>query len=115
MLPQAQLLRNLRQRIAAHQRRAQSRQGPLVRLRMRVEQQPRHAAVEHGITQEFEPLVMARAGAAMRQRRMAQRRLQERIAERAFHPSEEFVRFMPLDHCTFTVLSKCTASDTLAT
>jgi hypothetical protein len=45
---------------------------------------------------------------------MAQRRLRENVAERTFDPSQKLIRFALRNHCTFTVLSKCTDSDTLA-
>jgi hypothetical protein len=45
---------------------------------------------------------------------MAQRGVRENVAERTFDPGQEFIRFALRNHCTFTVLSKCTDSDTLA-
>jgi hypothetical protein len=37
------------------------------------------------------------------------------MAERTFDPTAEVVRFAQRNHRTFTVLSKCTLSDTFAT
>ncbi len=112
MFPQTQLLSNLRQGLAVDERRPQPGQSPLVGIGMRVVQQSRDAAIENGIAEELEALIVIRAGAPVGQCRMAQRRLHERIAERTFHPAQDSVGHMLGNHCTFTVLSKCTDSDT---
>jgi len=82
---------------------------------VRIEEQARHGAVENRITQKFQPLVMISAGAAVRNCRMTQRGRSKDMAERTFDPTAEVVRFAQRNHRTFTVLSKCTLSDTFAT
>jgi hypothetical protein len=44
---------------------------------------------------------------------MAQRRMLKNVAECTFDPIQQIIRLAQRNHCTFTVLSKCTASDTL--
>jgi uncharacterized protein YbbK (DUF523 family) len=60
-------------------------------------------------------LVVIGAGAAVSQRRVTQRRRRKHMAERMLDPSQQRIRLAQWNHCTFTVLSKCTDSDTLAT
>jgi len=81
--------RDLRQGLAAHQRRPQARESALVRLRMRLVQQVRHHAIEHRIAQEFQPFIVIRTGAAVSHRGMAQLCLRENVAERTFDPGQE--------------------------
>jgi hypothetical protein len=44
---------------------------------------------------------------------MGQCRLREAISERTLDPSQKLVGLSKWYHCTFTVLSKCTDSETL--
>ena len=114
MPAQIQLRRELRQRLAAHQSRPQPRQRALIRVRVGVEKQPRHAAIENRIAEEFQSLVVTRTGAAVRQGGMTERWLRKYVAECPLYPIQCFIRSMLRNHCTFTVLSKCTDNDTLA-
>jgi len=106
--------RDLRQGLAADQRRTQPRQGSFIRLAVRIVEQTGHTAIEHRIAQELQPLIMIGSGAAVSHCGVTQRRLREYIAERMFDPSLEFIRCAQRNHCTFTVLSKCTDSEMLA-
>jgi hypothetical protein len=45
---------------------------------------------------------------------VTQRRVGETVAERMLDPNERVVAAAQRNHCTFTVLSKCTDSETLA-
>ena len=58
VLAQAQLAGDLRQGLAADQRRPQPRQSAFVGLRMRIVEQARHTAIENRIAEEFQPLVV---------------------------------------------------------
>ena len=82
---------------------------------MRIVEEARHGAIENRIAEEFQPLVVLAAGAAVGKGGMAQRRLQESVAEDMLDPGEQCSGFPQRNHCTFTVLSKCTYRETLAT
>ena len=86
VLAQPEFPGNLRQGLAAHQGRPQPRQGALIRLRIGVIEHARDRAIEDRVPQELEPLIVLRAGTAMRERRAAQGRFGEHDPERFQDP-----------------------------
>ena len=67
---QTQLRRNLRETLAAHQGGAQTRQIAFIGLGVRVIKQACDGAIENRIAQEFQALIVTRAGTSMRERRV---------------------------------------------
>jgi len=84
-------------------------------MAVRIVQHARHAAIEQRVAEEFQPLIVVGAGAAVGQRGVAQGGLHENVTERLLDPGRQIVRLTLRNHCTRTVLSKCTVSDTLPT
>ncbi len=75
-----------RERLAAHQARAEARQLALVGGAELAEHQHGDHAVEHRVAEELQPFVVRAAGAAMGQRRFEQRRVAALVAERVMQP-----------------------------
>ena len=74
-------LRDLRQRLLAHQPRAQARQVAFAGRGKLAIQPLGQQQVEHRVAEEFEPLVVGPFGAAMRERDDEQRAIARRIAQ----------------------------------
>jgi hypothetical protein len=70
------------QAVLAHQVRAHAGQVALRRSRRSARQQAGHRQAQHGIAQEFQPLVVVGAEAAVRQRTLQQARLAKRWPRR---------------------------------
>src|SRR5690606_7317457 len=68
LLAQVDLRGDDRERLTAHEARAESRQVAFVGRSELAEDQDRDDAVEHCIAEEFQALVVRTAGAAMRER-----------------------------------------------
>jgi len=83
-LGQLQLLGNLGQRGLLDQVGAQPGQVAFVDLGEALEQQRRHDEVQHRVTQKLQPLVVAGAMAAVRERLLEQRGIAEMMAETGF-------------------------------
>ena len=86
LLAEPQPARDRGQRAAAHQRRPVAAQVALVGVRVLAKQQHRDGEVEHRVAEELEPLVVALAGAAVRERRVEQRRVAESVPEARLGP-----------------------------
>ncbi len=76
------------ERVLAHQRGAHARQFALAQFAETLEQRNRDHAVENGIAEKLEALVVRLAEAAMRQRLLQQARIREHMPE----PSLELVK-----------------------
>ena len=74
-------LRDLGQRLLAHEARAQARQVAFARDREFAVQAFGQQQVEHRVAEELEPLVVGAFGAAMRERDDEQRAVARRIAQ----------------------------------
>src|SRR5207253_10405091 len=80
---QAELARQLGERLGAHQARAQPRELSLGQRGVAAVELLGDGAAEHAVAQEFEPFVVQRAVAAVRQRLLEQLGFREAVAERA--------------------------------
>lgn len=81
---QAQGLRHLDERFLAHERGAQLGELAFGELREALVQLVRDGAAEHAVTQEFQPFVVCRAVAAMRQRLLGEARIGEGVTEQLY-------------------------------
>ena len=84
VLRQFQALGDIRQRRLLDQVGPQARQIAFVDFGVTLEQHRRHDEVQHGIPKEFQPLVMARTMAAMRQSLFKQGRITEVVVQAIF-------------------------------
>src|ERR1700759_1663673 len=85
------------------------------RFRPGVVKHARDRAIENRVAEKFQALVVIRTRAAMRKGGMAKQGVRKHVAEGTLDPNRQLIRLALWNHRTFTVFSKCTESETLAT